>query len=73
MKINCLSCGHKVELDDVYDDYAGQIKCYACGALLELKTEEGKLKSVKLMPRAARPSDEEAVPPAGRKPEKYQY
>ena len=66
MKINCLSCGHKVELDDVYEDYAGLIKCYACGALLELKTEEGKLRSVKLMLRAAPPSDEEAVPAAGR-------
>ena len=48
-----------MELDDVYDDYAGPIKCYACGATLELKTEEGKLKSVKLMPRAARPPNEE--------------
>jgi len=54
MKINCLACGHKVELDDVYDDFEGQVKCFACTALLEIKTEEGKLKSVqfvKLVPR----------------------
>ena len=54
MKINCLSCGHNVDLDDVYDDFEGQVKCFACSALLEIKTEEGKLKSVqfvKLVPR----------------------
>jgi hypothetical protein len=54
MKINCLGCGFKVELDDVYDDFEGQIKCFACESLLEIKIEEGKLKSVqfvKLVPR----------------------
>ena len=48
MKINCLSCGHKVDLDDAYDDYEGCIKCLCCGSLLEIKTQEGMLKSVKL-------------------------
>jgi hypothetical protein len=47
MKINCLCCGHKVDLDDVYDDYEGCIKCL-CGAMLEIKTQEGQLKAVKL-------------------------
>lgn len=46
MKIICLSCGHKVDLGDAYDDYAGQVKCVACGALLEIKTEAGSLRSV---------------------------
>jgi len=46
MKINCLSCGHKVDLDDVYDDYKGLIKCMACKALLEIKTVQGQLKSI---------------------------
>ena len=46
MKINCLSCGHKVDLDDVYDDYQGQIRCLTCTAMLEIKTEEGQLRSV---------------------------
>ena len=49
MKINCLSCGHKVDLDDAYDDYEGTVKCFTCGALLEISTEEGKLKSVKFL------------------------
>ncbi len=49
MKINCLCCGHKVDLDDVYDDYEGCVKCL-CGTMLEIKTEEGRLKMVKLSP-----------------------
>lgn len=60
MKINCLSCGHKVDLDDVYDDYEGQIKCLACGALLEIRTEDGSLKAVKFVKLVPRPSLEEA-------------
>ncbi len=53
MKIICLSCGHKVDLGDAYDDYAGQVKCVACGALLDIKTEGGGIKAVGLMPHAA--------------------
>ncbi len=50
MKINCLSCGHSLDLDaDVYCDYEGQIKCYTCSALLEVKLEEGRIKSVKFL------------------------
>ena len=71
MKINCLSCGFKVDLDDVYDDYAGLIKCYSCGGLLEIKTEDGKLKSIKRMPRADLPSDEEAAPAARKRKVMY--
>ena len=49
MKINCLSCGHNVDIGDEYDDYEGQIKCYACGAILEIKTEGGNLRAVKII------------------------
>jgi len=49
MRIICLSCGHKVDVDNTYDDYEGQIKCVVCGALLKIKTEEGKLKSVDIV------------------------
>ncbi len=48
MKIICLSCGHKVDLGDAYDDYAGQIKCSTCGTTLELRTEGGGLKAIVL-------------------------
>ena len=47
MKINCLNCGHKVDLDDSYEDYTGLIKCFSCKAVLKIKIEEGKIKSVK--------------------------
>ena len=47
MKINCLSCGFKVDLDDTYDDFEGPIKCL-CGALLEIRTEEGMLKGIRM-------------------------
>ncbi len=49
MKINCLSCGHKVDLDIVYDNFEGQVKCFACGALLEIRTEDAHLRAVKLV------------------------
>ena len=48
MKVNCLSCGHNVNLDEVYDDYNGLVKCFACGALLEIKTHQGQLKTVNI-------------------------
>jgi len=47
MRINCLSCGHKIELDDAYDDFEGPVKCL-CGAMLEIRMEEGKLKAIKM-------------------------
>ena len=47
MKINCLSCGLKMDLADAYDNYEGQVKCFACGATLEIKTEKGKVRAVK--------------------------
>jgi len=49
MKINCLSCGHTVDLDDAYSDYEGPVKCYTCSALLEVKLEESLIKSVKFL------------------------
>ena len=52
MKINCLSCGHKVDLDDAYGDYAGQVKCLVCGVMLEIKTEEGNVRSVAVAVRS---------------------
>lgn len=62
MKVNCLSCGHKTDLDDAYDDYDGQIKCFTCGALLEIKTEQGSLKSVKYVKIVPPPSVQEGLP-----------
>jgi len=51
MRINCVSCGHKVELDDAYSDYQGLVRCLTCGALLEVEIREGNIKSVKCVAR----------------------
>ena len=52
MRINCLSCGHKLDLDDAYGDYAGQVKCLVCGAMLEIRTEEGNVRAVAVAMRS---------------------
>lgn len=46
IKINCLSCGHVVDLDDAYNDYDGAVRCYACSAMLHVTLSEGNVKSV---------------------------
>jgi hypothetical protein len=53
MKVNCLCCGHAVDLRDGYDDYDGQIKCFACGSLLAIRTREGQVKWVELAEHSA--------------------
>jgi len=58
MKINCLCCGHKVDLDDAYDDYEGPVKCFACRAILEIRTEQGSVKAVKQVNSVQHPSAE---------------
>ena len=50
MKINCLSCGHNIDLDDAYaEHYEGEIKCYACNAALEIRTEQSAIRFVRLL------------------------
>ncbi len=55
MKVNCLACGHKVELDDAYDDFEGPVRCL-CGAMLEIRTTEGMLKAIKVLEPLGRPA-----------------
>ncbi len=50
LRLNCISCGHSVSLDEnVYVDYDGPIKCNACSAILSVKMEDGKLKSMEFV------------------------
>ncbi len=57
MKVNCLSCGHTIDLDDSsYSDYEGLVKCYACNALLEVKLVDCGVKAVRFPERPARPA-----------------
>jgi DNA-directed RNA polymerase subunit N (RpoN/RPB10) len=55
MKLNCLSCGHTVNLDDAYGEYSGDVKCFVCGSLLEVVIEHEHIKSVKLTAGGAEP------------------
>jgi len=51
MKITCVCCSGEVNLDhQIFENYAGPIKCFRCGAMMEAKTEEGKLCSLVLSP-----------------------
>ncbi|MGO9058173.1 MAG: hypothetical protein ACLQU2_12445 [Candidatus Binataceae bacterium] len=50
MKLNCVSCGHNLDLEhETYGDYHGEVKCYACGGMLQIEIEHEHVKSVKLM------------------------
>ncbi len=46
MRINCIACGHRFELDEAYDDYNGRVKCPICRSMLQILTEGGKVKTV---------------------------
>jgi hypothetical protein len=46
MKINCLSCGHSMELSDAYEDYSGEVRCWGCRTSLQVTIENGKLKAM---------------------------
>jgi hypothetical protein len=62
MNVNCVSCGHSLDLRNAYDDYRGQIRCFICGALLDIKTQDGQVRSVELAPQ---PQFRAPVPAAG--------
>ena len=57
MKLNCLSCGHTVDLRDGYNDYDGRVRCFVCGALLAIRTQDGQMKWVELVASARRGED----------------
>jgi hypothetical protein len=48
MKLNCIACGHNFQVDDAYDDYEGPVRCWVCGALLEIKAIDGSLRRMGL-------------------------
>ena len=65
MKINCLSCGHNVTLEDTYNDYEGPIKCYGCGTLLEVRLSDGCIKSLRVLQSRRRATEPEEEMPHG--------
>ena len=56
MKVNCLSCGFALNLEDeTYGDYHGEVKCYACDGMLLVEIENDQVKSVKLLGAQSHP------------------
>jgi DNA-directed RNA polymerase subunit N (RpoN/RPB10) len=65
MQIKCISCGREINLDhEVFENYAGPIKCFCCSAMMEVKTAQGALCSLLL----ARPKEKQ--PPRKRSQQK---
>ena len=58
MEINCIGCGFKVDLAGSYDDYIGQIKCFACGAIMEIATQQGEVRAVRAVTEESNPTTE---------------
>jgi len=58
MKIRCSGCGHNLELSEVYNDYEGEVKCWICGTVLDIRIKEGMLKYLK-QSTASHPVSEE--------------
>jgi len=58
VKINCISCGFAVNLDDAtYSDYEGQVKCLVCKTILDLKVTDGSVNRVMIFdPAESRPT-----------------
>jgi hypothetical protein len=57
MKLNCLSCGHTLDLRGNYDDHEGLLKCFLCGALMALHTEKGHVKRVTMIAHLPQEAD----------------
>ncbi|MDQ7782299.1 MAG: hypothetical protein RDU20_05455 [Desulfomonilaceae bacterium] len=58
MKVICISCGHSLPLDKTYEDFEGLIRCYVCGALMEIKMSDGKLRGLNLPASSCEPRAE---------------
>lgn len=48
MNINCISCGHRFDVGRAYDDYEGLVRCGTCRCLLDIKTQDGQIRAVRL-------------------------
>jgi hypothetical protein len=43
IKVNCLSCGHTLDLGETYEEYEGDFTCWVCQAKLMVHFCRGKL------------------------------
>lgn len=64
MNINCIACGHRFDVGRAYDDYEGLVRCGTCRCLLDIRTQDGQVRAVRLgmlqaMPAAPAPAPKE--------------
>lgn len=52
MRVNCLGCGHMINLGHDYANYKGPVRCNVCRTISFIEAENGKIKTM-------RPVDEE--------------
>lgn len=69
MRINCLSCGHRFDLGDAYDDYEGPVRCPTCRAVLEIRTQEGQVRAMRPLAWSATGPAEPSAPQPTKRPE----
>jgi hypothetical protein len=64
MKIRCICCAREINLNhEIFENYAGPVKCFGCSTMLELKTEHGNVCSLALLsPQEGELRDKEASP-----------
>ncbi len=55
IKLNCISCGHLMELGDAYEDYQGEVRCWGCQALVSVTLHDGKLQNMSLSSKSEAP------------------
>ncbi|MBW1768713.1 MAG: hypothetical protein JRJ65_16910 [Deltaproteobacteria bacterium] len=56
MRINCVSCGHEINLNhDLFNDYEGPVKCFICSTMMEITTTQGAINSINLLSILPRP------------------
>lgn len=65
MKINCLHCGHRFELDDAYSDYEGAVRCPVCGGMSRLRIQDGLVKAAEPMADMVAPRPIQPISVAG--------
>lgn len=47
MNVTCIACSRDVNLDHVvFENYEGPVKCFSCGAMMEVRTVGGVLDCV---------------------------
>jgi len=50
MEIKFLSCGHRIDLNDVvFRNYFGTVRCFTCSSKLEVRTKDGVLLDASLL------------------------